>query len=375
MKYFMGIRVLFSEWKARVGRAERWRREKLSLGLLSTALKKWFSRPQEDLTILMMSRGHREVQKLRVSPSSLWILKVSLAVSSFIFLLSLIFFVDFLIKLPERELIRAENEALRKELLNLQFHMDTLQGSVDRMARYDQKLRALTSVDRQFLKTKGPSGQGGGEDAEAEDLPTEVDSILLGDQRISGETLDLNAQATYALDRRDVFTLQKIYSWMRRFYKDADLQEQSIEELFEVLKGREIQLTATPSIIPVRGWVTSHFGYRFDPFTGRRAFHRGMDISARAGTPIMAPADGVVTYTGPYGGFGKTVMLFHGYGVSTLYAHASELHVVVGQKVKRGERIASVGNTGRSTASHLHYEVILHGVPVDPRKFILDRSL
>lgn len=147
-----------------------------------------------------------------------------------------------------------------------------------------------------------------------------------------------------------------------------------MEELFEVLKGREIQLASTPSILPVKGWVTSHFGYRIDPFTGRRALHQGLDVVARIGAPIVSPAEGVVTFAGKYGSYGNAVMIFHGYGVTTLYAHCNELYVQVGQRVRRGDVVASVGNTGRSTAPHLHYEVIVHGVPVDPRKYVLNRQ-
>jgi murein DD-endopeptidase MepM/ murein hydrolase activator NlpD len=237
------------------------------------------------------------------------------------------------------------------------------------MARFDQKLRALTDVDKRVSRSRSVMGQGGGEEIES---PTQLD---FGDYRVDTTTMVPADDAADVLDRRAFFRIQKVYAWMSGLFQDSLLQEQSLEELFEVLKGREIQLAATPSILPVGGWITSHFGYRMDPFTDRRTFHKGMDIVAREGTPVMSPAEGVVTFSGYNGTFGKTVMLFHGYGVSTLYAHLDDTMVRQGERVSRGDVIGTVGNTGRSTATHLHYEVVVHGVNVDPRKYVLDRAL
>src|SRR5690606_12300417 len=152
------------------------------------------------------------------------------------------------------------------------------------MARFDQKLRALTEVDREFARERTPIREVGGEEEEIFDF---------GDYQVSGADLQLPAESSKFLDQRERFAVGKIYSWVRRLYRSSELQEQSLEELFEILKGREIQLASTPSILPVRGWITSIFGYRMDPFTGRRALHNGMDVAARNGTPIIAPADGV----------------------------------------------------------------------------------
>lgn len=329
-----------------------------------------FKKPQDELTVVLLSKGHLEVRKLRFSVRLLWGLKVFGAAVAVCFIFSFLFLVQDLVQLPQRTILKDENIALRKELNRIQFHLDTLQSSMDRMNRFDQKLRALTDIDKDFAKMKGPMGQGGGE---SEDPSQQTYDF--GDFKIDASNLEIDSEATKYLDRRQTFLVQKIYSWMNNLYKGSELQEQSYEELFEVLKGREIQLSATPSIIPVKGWVTSHFGYRLDPFTSRRALHRGMDVAAKEGAPVYAPADGVVTFTGQNGGFGDTVMLFHGYGISTLYAHLEEALVRSGQKVKRGEIIARVGSSGRSTGAHLHYEVVVHGVPVDPRKYVLDRSL
>ena len=118
--------------------------------------------------------------------------------------------------------------------------------------------------------------------------------------------------------------------------------------------------------------MTSGFAYRRSPFTGRREFHKGLDIANRVGTPIIAPASGVVARTGREGGYGRTIVVNHGYGLSTRYAHLHRILVKPGQLISRGDKIALLGNSGRSTGSHLHYEVRLNSVPVNPSRYILD---
>jgi murein DD-endopeptidase MepM/ murein hydrolase activator NlpD len=117
--------------------------------------------------------------------------------------------------------------------------------------------------------------------------------------------------------------------------------------------------------------ITSGFGMRRDPFTGRRARHNGLDFSAVPGTPVIATADGKVRFVGHNGDFGLTVEISHGDGIETVYCHLKGANVKADQKVRRGEQIGSVGNSGRSTGPHLHYEVHRNGQPLNPRKHIL----
>jgi murein DD-endopeptidase MepM/ murein hydrolase activator NlpD len=131
-----------------------------------------------------------------------------------------------------------------------------------------------------------------------------------------------------------------------------------------------LRLAAQPAIWPVEGPVTGGFGERIDPFNGEGAFHTGVDISAGYGRPIIAPADGVVTFAAPDSGYGNLLVLDHGYGISTRYGHLSGFAVTPGQTVHRGEVIAYVGLTGRSTGPHLHYEVRINGVAVNPYKYL-----
>lgn len=132
-------------------------------------------------------------------------------------------------------------------------------------------------------------------------------------------------------------------------------------------------LASTPTVSPVVGVLTDGFGSRNDPITGRRAFHRGLDISARRGTPVHAPADGIVVFAGNNGGLGRTIRISHGFGFTTLYGHLNEMRVELGDEIRRGDVIGTVGNSGRSTGSHLHYEVHEDGQAKNPLYFILDR--
>jgi murein DD-endopeptidase MepM/ murein hydrolase activator NlpD len=148
--------------------------------------------------------------------------------------------------------------------------------------------------------------------------------------------------------------------------QQLDLVDQRLAETDEAL-------ASTPTVAPAVGVLTDGYGTRNDPITGRRAFHRGLDISARRGTPVYAPADGVVVFAGRNGGLGKTIRISHGFGFTTLYGHLHEMAVRPGDQVHRGDRIGAVGNSGRSTGSHLHYEVHQDGKAKDPLYFILDR--
>lgn len=152
----------------------------------------------------------------------------------------------------------------------------------------------------------------------------------------------------------------------------ATLLTRSFAEAADSLNAHTDRLAATPSILPTNGWLTSAFAkMRLHPILHESRPHEGLDITAPAGTPIEAPANGTVVFVGWEAGYGNTVRIDHGYGVVTRFAHASRVLVAVGNKVKRGQRIALVGNTGLSTGPHLHYEVVVNGRAVDPLKYIL----
>jgi murein DD-endopeptidase MepM/ murein hydrolase activator NlpD len=131
-----------------------------------------------------------------------------------------------------------------------------------------------------------------------------------------------------------------------------------------------MKANAAPSLWPVEGVVTGSFGERIDPFNGEGAFHRGVDISSSVGQPVIAPADGVVTYADFLGGYGRAVIIDHGHGLTTRYGHLANFAVIAGQEIHRGDTVGYVGLSGRSTGPHLHYEVRINDTPVNPRKYL-----
>jgi murein DD-endopeptidase MepM/ murein hydrolase activator NlpD len=137
------------------------------------------------------------------------------------------------------------------------------------------------------------------------------------------------------------------------------------------VEARQSLAAATPSIWPIAsGWLASAFGMRPDPITGSPDFHSGLDISADRGTAVHATADGTVESAAFNGGYGNSVVLDHGFGISTRFGHLSSYAVKVGQKVKRNQVVGYVGSTGRTTGTHVHYEILINGQPVNPLKFL-----
>lgn len=249
-------------------------------------------------------------------------------------------------KLPDLAILEQQT---RHQQVQMEAFAQRLAGFKEQMAQlrsFNHRLRVLANLEKpkehdQALGVGGPEGQGGGVGV-----------------RLSNSSRERLMMAM----QRDLDNLEAA--------GQAELEIQ--QQLAKFLTERRSILASTPSIWPVRGWVTSGFGYRISPFTGKRAFHAGIDISTRRGTPIIAPADGVVTFAGWEGGYGRTLVINHGHGLVTRYGHLYKFKVKKGQKVKRGQVIALVGNTGRSSGPHLHYEVLMSGVPTNPRYYILD---
>lgn len=162
--------------------------------------------------------------------------------------------------------------------------------------------------------------------------------------------------------------------YLTQWVTHLDLQSEQRTDSFTFIESRllerRLQALMVPSSPPVSGPIGSGFGFRADPFTGRSALHTGLDFPADTGTPITAAAGGVVINVGPHPAYGQMVELDHGNGLMTRYAHASKVLVKQGDLVRRGQPIAAVGTTGRSTGPHLHFEVLVEGVPQNPVKFL-----
>ncbi|MDP2915683.1 MAG: M23 family metallopeptidase [Candidatus Aminicenantes bacterium] len=160
---------------------------------------------------------------------------------------------------------------------------------------------------------------------------------------------------------------------LQNIQQRTDDIQKNLDTLANFFETQSSRLAATPSIKPVvGGLISSAFGVRPDPFTGQQTFHWGIDIVAAWGNPVIAPADGFVLTVSSDKFYGNSITLSHGLGVTTLYGHLSKIGVGEGQKVKRGDVIGNVGNTGKALGPHLHYEVHLNSKPVNPYNYLLD---
>lgn len=162
---------------------------------------------------------------------------------------------------------------------------------------------------------------------------------------------------------------------LKTILSDIEMSKSHITNIIELLELKQKLIHSIPSRWPVWGYrrvgqCTSKFGYRIDPFTGKKAFHSGVDIAHRNGTPIVATADGVVISSRYWGAYGNVVIIKHKYGFRTVYGHNSRNLVRTGNKVERGDRIAYMGSTGRSTGPHVHYEVRIGGKRIDPWPYL-----
>jgi murein DD-endopeptidase MepM/ murein hydrolase activator NlpD len=245
----------------------------------------------------------------------------------------------------ENSVLKEENAQLRSQILLVQEKVAHISATLDRVERFDAKLRtAVTQLqDPERNLAIGPVGAG---DSEATAIPGPAPAAEQNVSALPGKLASLQTEASR--------------------------QEQSLRELQEYFDDQRSLLASTPSLWPTRGWVTSDFGVRLDPYSAERRMHQGLDIATPHGQPIYSPSEGTVVFAGTEGGYGKVLVIDHGYGVKTRYGHLSEIFVHLGDRIRRGDKVAAVGNTGRSTGPHLHYEVRVNGIPENPRKFILE---
>jgi len=191
-------------------------------------------------------------------------------------------------------------------------------------------------------------------------------------QGVGGPDPEIAALTTNSLDEARKQVIEKMHRDLQVLELRLVDEQQQSNLLQDYLEEQKAVLNFTPSIRPVRGWISSGYGYRRSPFTGKREFHRGLDIVNRKGTPVVATADGRVKFAGHNGGYGKLVVIDHGMGVESKYGHLYRIEVKVGEKVIRGQEIGVLGNTGRSTGPHLHYEIVVNKHTVDPRRYFID---
>jgi hypothetical protein len=274
------------------------------------------------------------------------------------------------------ELSAFRNEAMsaREQTAAFSSAVDDLKRRITAMKEVNQRLRVMLGID---VPKAGDmvNGRGG------EDVPLPEGSSAPGAGRLSGLTVphmqgsESNPDAGPSLalhpsDSAESFvSVKEGLEWLS---KEALSQERILQELSQVAEQRSSRWAATPSIWPVKGWVTSGFGPRISPFTEKPAWHDGLDIGAAPNAPVQAPAQGRVTSTGFDPKLGNIVRLDHGFGVETLYGHLAKALVKEGQRVNRGDIVGLVGSSGLATGPHLHYMVKVHGQALDPNKYILE---
>jgi len=234
--------------------------------------------------------------------------------------------------------LRDHNASLAGDLRNVDVEMARLRGQIDHFEHQARKFALLAGLESLPVELEATGGPGEHDDVAAplsEALREELSALTSREERLT----------------------------------------QNFQVLAEAYQERKAYLVAMPTISPVEGaYFGSEFGYRRDPFTGQRVFHRGQDIVANTGTPVRAPAAGRVTRAGRTGGLGTAIYLSHGHDTASRFGHLSKLKVRVGQKVERGDIIGYVGSTGRAMGPHLHYEILVSGKPVNPRDYVLDDS-
>ncbi len=298
----------------------------------------------EKYTIMVVPKATSKMRSFKISEkaihiaiSTLMLLVVTMGV--FIYR-----YVSFYGKARQLVPLRRDYNQQKLHLQTLAQTTATLKKDMEQLEKFNAKFRVIVGLPQIEENLQQVSGMGGGlEDTFLEFAQKREKEFI---NRMQKELTDL------------CIKVQK--------------QQDNLQSLSNIIEDKESLLACTPSIWPTRGWLTSGFGYRNSPFTGQREIHKGLDIATRLNQSVRATADGVVTFAGRKGSLGKIILIEHGYGYSTRYGHNARLVVKVGDRVKRNQVIAYVGNTGRSTGPHLHYELRINGVSVNPFNYLLN---
>jgi len=326
---------------------------------------------KRDLTLIVMGDETAPVRRLRIRRAWFRQAAVGGAVAGALLAAAGIDYVRLRSDAVDVARIREQAARQHEELETLRGQVGGIAQQFEEIRELERKVRVIANLPSAVREARTPiqRGQGGAGEADGLDdamVPVESSAIPAEhhDEGSGAEGETAEERLSSALGR-----IQRRASKLGSVLPE---QRASLEALVAGLEDRRDQLAATPSIWPTDGFVTSGYGFRTSPFTGRKQFHAGIDIAADFGTPIVAPANGRVVYTGRRGAFGRVVEIDHGFGVHTIFGHTEEIYVRVGQRVERGTRIAAVGSTGRSTGPHLHYQVKANGRTVHPGDYIFE---
>lgn len=305
----------------------------------------------EKISFYILSYTGRTVRQLAVSKRHLWIISGCLG---FFLFITLVVFFDYLnIKITfnkqeAQNLIAKQSDEIlnqRKQIQKFADEINSIKTSLVKLNTFEKKIRVIANIENSS-EQDSLFGIGGS-------IPEDLDSQL-------------------PLTEKHNTLLREMHEQTRGLALASVGQQKVFESLYESLKSQRNLLSSTPSIRPTEGWLSSGFGYRISPFTGLREFHKGIDIAGKKLTEIIATADGIVTFSGKNGLYGNMIKIDHGHGMVSRYGHIHKTLKKQGEAVKRGDVVALMGNTGRSTGPHLHYEILLNGLPVNPNKYILN---
>jgi len=297
---------------------------------------------KRSFTILVVPHTGEQFRKLRLTSGGLRALTVSVALVLVAALFLAAHYLAFYRDLGELRELRVNNSELKRQNLDYELSVEHLNDRVASLQDFVRKLSVMAGLDT-TVEGDVDGGVGGPHDLDYTTTSGAFAEVKGELDRMRGELAGLEEKSRV----------------LERFYEQNNLM-----------------LASTPSIWPVRGYFSSSFGMRNDPFTGDREMHYGIDVSTVAGRPVVATADGIVLYASPRGTYGNIVVIDHKFGVMTRYAHLSGFNTRAGKQVERGDVVGFVGTTGRSRAPHLHYEVWVQDRPVTPLDYILeyDRS-
>jgi murein DD-endopeptidase MepM/ murein hydrolase activator NlpD len=247
----------------------------------------------------------------------------------------------------QREMANQDTEirAQRKQIQRYANDINRLKSKIIQFNNFEKKIRIIADI-KETREQSDVSGIGG---------PAPKD-------------LDINL--SLAESHRSL--LREMHEQVAQLNQISIQQIGGFESVLKHLDDQKSLLASTPAISPTTGWITSRFGYRKSPFTGLKEFHKGLDIASRMKTPVVATADGVVVFCGSKGFLGEMIIIDHGHGMVTRFGHLHDFLKKKGDRVKRGDIIGHIGNSGRSTGPHLHYDVRLNGISVNPEKYILN---
>ncbi len=324
-----------------------------------------FWRSKKHFTIIVVPHSERTVLTVRLHLASvqlLGFLVVALVISLLVFTNA---YQQMKAQLVELHELRTINREQKHQIEFLTAQTETLQDNMRRLQELDQQLREMLRLDSQ--PARSPSGS---LPLLPEELAGTAATVAAATPRRVVSLSGQGADQTGTVSREALREAHLAKLGLEQVRAEMELRLQSLETLRAEVARQLAYLAAKPAGWPVRGVITSFYGYRASPYSGTRQFHEGLDIAARYGTPIVATGDGRVVFAGWRSAYGLTVIIDHGFGYSTFYGHNSKNAVTVGTLVRRGQIIGYVGSTGQSTGPHVHYEVWINGKPVNPWAYL-----